>query len=68
MGNDEPCGFGAEVWKIENIEGGDDTRAWSVPSYKGVSTYYLCANRGKRSIALDMKSPQGLAISARVWR
>jgi len=46
----------------ENIEGGDDTRAWSVPSYKGVSTYYLCANRGKRSIALDMKSPQGLAI------
>jgi crotonobetainyl-CoA:carnitine CoA-transferase CaiB-like acyl-CoA transferase len=54
--------LGAEVWKIENIDGGDDTRAWSVPSYKGVSTYYLCANRGKQSIALDMKSPQGLAI------
>ncbi|WP_421914820.1 CaiB/BaiF CoA transferase family protein [Mesorhizobium sp.] len=54
--------LGAEVWKIENIDGGDDTRAWSVPSYKGVSTYYLSANRGKQSIALDMKSPQGLAI------
>ncbi|RVB54931.1 MULTISPECIES: CoA transferase, partial [unclassified Mesorhizobium] len=54
--------LGAEIWKIENIDGGDDTRAWSVPSYKGVSTYYLCANRGKQSIALDMKSPQGLAI------
>jgi len=54
--------LGAEVWKIENIDGGDDTRAWSVPSYKGVSTYYLCANRGKQSIALDMKSPQGLEI------
>ncbi|RVD49953.1 CoA transferase, partial [Mesorhizobium sp. M7A.F.Ca.ET.027.03.2.1] len=27
--------LGAEVWKIENIDGGDDTRAWSVPSYKG---------------------------------
>jgi len=54
--------LGAEVWKIENIDGGDDTRAWSVPSYKGVSTYYLCANRGKQSIALDMKSPEGLAI------
>ncbi|RUU78993.1 CoA transferase, partial [Mesorhizobium sp. M7A.T.Ca.TU.009.01.1.2] len=54
--------LGAEVWKIENIDGGDDTRAWSVPSYKGVSTYYLCANRGKQSIALDMKSPEGLSI------
>lgn len=24
--------MGAEVWKIENVKGGDDTRAWSVPS------------------------------------
>ncbi len=54
--------LGAEVWKIENIKGGDDTRAWSVPNYKGVSTYYLCANRGKQSIALDLKSPEGRAI------
>lgn len=51
--------LGAEVWKIENIKGGDDTRAWSVPNYKGVSTYYLCANRGKHSIALDLKAPEG---------
>lgn len=54
--------LGAEVWKIENINGGDDTRAWSVPNYKGVSTYFLCANRGKHSIALDLKSPEGRAI------
>ncbi|WP_239025253.1 CaiB/BaiF CoA transferase family protein [Rhodoligotrophos defluvii] len=54
--------LGAEVWKIENIDGGDDTRAWSVPSYKGTSTYYLCANRGKQSIAVDLKSDGGLAI------
>ena len=54
--------MGAEVWKIENIKGGDDTRAWSVPNYKGVSTYFLCANRGKHSIALDLKSPEGLAL------
>ncbi len=54
--------LGAEVWKIENAEGGDDTRAWSVPSYKGFSTYYLAANRGKQSIALDLKHPDGLAI------
>jgi len=55
--------LGAEVWKIENINGGDDTRAWSVPNYKGVSTYYLCANRGKHSIALDLKKPNGLRIA-----
>lgn len=54
--------LGAEVWKIENIKGGDDTRAWSVPNYKGVSTYYLSANRGKHSVALDLKAPEGRQI------
>ena len=54
--------LGAEVWKIENIKGGDDSRAWSMPNYKGVSTYYLCANRGKQSIALDLKAPEGRQI------
>ncbi|MDQ7249764.1 CaiB/BaiF CoA transferase family protein [Dongia sedimenti] len=54
--------LGAEVWKIENVQGGDDTRAWSVPSYKGISTYYLCANRGKHSLAVDLKSPDGRQI------
>ncbi len=54
--------LGATVWKIENMDGGDDTRAWSVPSYKGVSTYFLCANRGKRSVALDLKSKEGLDV------
>lgn len=55
--------LGAEVWKIEHIRGGDDSRAWSVPSYKGVSTYFLCTNRGKHSIALNLKSPEGLQIA-----
>ncbi|KGF69468.1 CoA-transferase [Hoeflea sp. BAL378] len=55
--------LGAEVWKIETIAGGDDTRAWSIPNYKGVSTYYLCANRGKHSIALDLKNPEGLQVA-----
>lgn len=54
--------LGATVWKIENVKGGDDTRAWSIPSYKGVSTYFLCANRGKHSIALDLKAPEGVDI------
>ncbi|GAB5469315.1 MAG: CaiB/BaiF CoA-transferase family protein [Rhodospirillales bacterium] len=54
--------LGAEVWKIEHVKGGDDSRAWTVPSYKGVSTYYLCANRGKQSIAVDLKAPEGKQI------
>ncbi|RUY08995.1 MAG: CoA transferase [Mesorhizobium sp.] len=58
--------LGAEVWKIENVDGGDDTRAWSVPSYNGVSTYYLCANRGKSSIAVDIKHPKGREIIYRL--
>lgn len=32
--------LGAEVWKIENIQGGDDTRAWSVPNYKGLALIF----------------------------
>lgn len=54
--------MGAEVWKIENVDGGDDTRAWSVPNLNGISTYYLCANRGKHSIAVDLKKPEGKEI------
>ena len=34
--------LGAEVWKIENIKGGDDTRAWSVPNSRG-SAPTICA-------------------------
>ncbi len=49
--------MGAEVWKIENIQGGDDTRAWSVPNYKEASTYFLCANRGKKSFGSRSEIP-----------
>jgi crotonobetainyl-CoA:carnitine CoA-transferase CaiB-like acyl-CoA transferase len=55
--------LGAEVWKIESVAHGDDSRAWSVPNYKGVSTYYLCANRGKHSLALDLKTPEGQQVA-----
>ncbi|WP_395019698.1 CaiB/BaiF CoA transferase family protein [Dongia sp.] len=54
--------LGAEVWKIESTKGGDDTRAWSFPNYKGVSTYYLCCNRGKQSMAIDLKTKEGRQI------
>src|ERR1700680_1854351 len=56
--------LGAEVWKIENPAGGDDTRAWTPPSVEGISTYFLAANRNKKSVAVDLKTPEGRAIVA----
>ena len=46
--------LGAEVVKVEGPKG-DDTRSWMPPVRAGESTYYLGINRGKRSIALDLR-------------
>ncbi|WP_226661098.1 CaiB/BaiF CoA transferase family protein [Microbulbifer aggregans] len=58
--------FGAEVIKVERPEKGDDTRHWGPPYLKdkhGQDTqeaaYYLCANRGKKSITVDITRPEG---------
>lgn len=48
--------LGARVIKIENPDGGDDTRQF-VPFWQGNSAYYLSLNRGKESIALNLKDP-----------
>ena len=57
--------LGAEVIKVERPDVGDDTRAWGPPfttrtdGSRGDSAYFMCANRGKKSVALDMASPEG---------
>jgi crotonobetainyl-CoA:carnitine CoA-transferase CaiB-like acyl-CoA transferase len=55
--------MGADVIKVEGPRG-DDTRTWTPPVRDGVSTYYLGINRGKRSIALDLRD-DGDAAAAR---
>lgn len=51
--------LGAEVIKIEDPARGDETRAWGPPFAKGESAYFLSVNRGKRSVAVNLKSPDG---------
>ncbi len=54
--------LGAEVIKVEGPHSKDDTRAWGPPYVGGESAYYLCANRNKRAITLDLKTIQGKEI------
>jgi crotonobetainyl-CoA:carnitine CoA-transferase CaiB-like acyl-CoA transferase len=60
--------FGAEVIKIERPGEGDDTRSWGPPfirnsdGSRGDAAYYLCTNRGKKSLAVDIAAPQGQAL------
>jgi len=53
--------MGAEVLKIEDPRHGDDTRAWA-PFVGGWSTYFLSVNRNKKSVAIDLKSPEGRTL------
>jgi crotonobetainyl-CoA:carnitine CoA-transferase CaiB-like acyl-CoA transferase len=58
--------LGATVWKVEGLDG-DDTRTWGPPFAHGPdgaseSGYFLSVNRGKQSLAVDLKEPRGAAL------
>ncbi|HEV8331906.1 MAG TPA: CaiB/BaiF CoA-transferase family protein [Steroidobacteraceae bacterium] len=65
--------LGAEVIKIERPGSGDDTRGWGPPYLEDrngrethESAYYLSANRGKKSVTLDISKPAGQALARRL--
>lgn len=65
--------LGADVIKVERPGVGDETRQWGPPwlidedgDPTGESSYYLCANRGKRSITVDMGTSEGLDLIRRL--
>lgn len=65
--------LGAEVIKVEKPECGDDTRSWGPPfladadgNDSDISAYFLCANRNKKSIAIDLASEDGVALIRRL--
>jgi crotonobetainyl-CoA:carnitine CoA-transferase CaiB-like acyl-CoA transferase len=62
--------LGADVIKIENPDGGDDTRTWGPPFFDEgeapLAAYFMCANRGKRSVTVDIAKPEGQALIRRL--
>ena len=60
--------YGADVVKLERPDGGDDTRGWGPPFVHGQSTYFLGLNRNKRSIAVDLGTPEGRALTRALAR
>ncbi|MFG1945905.1 CaiB/BaiF CoA transferase family protein [Nonomuraea sp. NPDC048826] len=59
--------LGAEVVKVEGPKG-DDTRSWTPPARGETATYYLGVNRGKRSIALDLRDEEDAGLARELAR
>src|SRR3954465_12931009 len=68
--------LGARVIKVENPQGGDDTRGWGPPfvgpggavADQGESTYFFSCNRNKESVTADLKSEDGKNLLTRLVR
>jgi crotonobetainyl-CoA:carnitine CoA-transferase CaiB-like acyl-CoA transferase len=58
--------LGAEVIKVEHPQRGDDTRDWGIEIAARDTSYYYAFNRNKRSLALDLGSPEGQAVLRRL--
>jgi crotonobetainyl-CoA:carnitine CoA-transferase CaiB-like acyl-CoA transferase len=65
--------LGADVIKVERPHAGDDTRAWGPPYLKDAAgrdtaeaAYFLCANRNKRSVTIDIARPEGQDLVRRL--
>ena len=58
--------LGAEVVKVEQPGVGDDTRGWGPPFAGGESAYFLCTNRNKKSLTVDLKSTDGIELVRRL--
>lgn len=54
--------LGAEVLKIERPKVGDDTRSWGPPNIGNSSCYFMCVNRNKKSVSINLKDPEGQKI------
>ena len=58
--------YGADVIKVEEPSNGDGTRSWGPPWVGDQSAYYLAANRNKRSLTVNLKAAEGVAIVQRL--
>src|SRR6266545_8225500 len=58
--------LGAEVVKVEQPGVGDDTRGWGPPFAGRESAYFLCVNRNKKSITVDLKTDDGVDLIRRL--
>lgn len=60
--------FGAEVIKVETPNGGDETRQWGPPYAGALSAYFMSVNRNKKSLTLNLKHPDGVALARELAR
>jgi crotonobetainyl-CoA:carnitine CoA-transferase CaiB-like acyl-CoA transferase len=58
--------LGADVIKIERPGTGDDSRGWGPPFVGEVSSYFLGLNRNRRSVAIDLQTPEGIELAKKL--